>query len=100
MKQMRVISVVDLLLGRPEAYSQADIDPQSKKPLDVGISGQEKPGNAKKNGGMFENGILKALESDHSSRGNALEVKVIGNGHCHCKLSISPRKDQYSDVGG
>jgi hypothetical protein len=85
-------------LGRPEAYSKADIDPQSKKPLDVGITGQEKPGNAKKNGGMLENGILKALESDHRSSGNALEVKAIGNGHCHCKSSPSRAKINV-DVG-
>lgn len=68
---------------RPESYSKADIDPQSKKSLDVGISGQEDPGNAKKNGGMFEKGILRAKESDHRANGNALEVKAIGNGHCH-----------------
>lgn len=52
----------------------------------MGITGQEKPGNAKKNGGMFEKGILKAMESDHRSNGNALEVKAVANGHCHSKV--------------
>jgi hypothetical protein len=47
------------------------------------MSGLEDPGNAKENGGMFEKGILKAMESDHRANGNALEVKVITNGHCH-----------------
>ena len=52
----------------------------------MGISGQEKKGSAKKNGGFFAKGLLKALESDHIARRNALEVKVVGNGHCHSKL--------------
>lgn len=72
-------------LYRPEAYSPPDIVLQSKKSLDVGISGQEDPGNAKKNGGMFEKGILKAMESDHTANGHALEVKAVANGHCHSK---------------
>lgn len=72
----------------PESYSKADTDPRTGKPLDVGIHGQESPGNAKKNDGFFEKAILKAPESDHTAKGNALEVKVIGNGHCHGILFI------------
>ena len=61
------------------------MDPRSGRLLDVGITGQENPGNAKGNDEFFENGILKALESDHTSHTDIPEVKVIGNGHCHCK---------------
>ncbi|KAF6761672.1 phosphatase DCR2 [Ephemerocybe angulata] len=67
----------------PETYNKADTDPRTGKSLDVGISGQETAGNAKKNDGFFEKGILKALESDHTSHEDIPEVKVIGNGHCH-----------------
>ncbi|KAF9005947.1 Metallo-dependent phosphatase-like protein [Cyathus striatus] len=66
-----------------ESYSKADTDRRTDKPLDVGISGQEQRGNAKGNDGFFEKGILKAMESDHRAAGQAHEVKVIGNGHCH-----------------
>ncbi|KXN86602.1 putative inactive purple acid phosphatase 29 [Leucoagaricus sp. SymC.cos] len=84
----------------PESYSKADIDPQSKKPLDVGISGQEDPGNAKKNGGMFEKGILKATESAHKANGNALEVKAIANGHCHITENCRRIKGIWLCFGG
>jgi hypothetical protein len=67
----------------PESYSKADTDSRTGKPLDIGIYGQEKQGNAKGSSGFFEKGILKAPESDHTGKGNALEVKVISNGHCH-----------------
>jgi len=69
---------------RPESYSKADRDSATGKALDVGISGQEPPGHAKKSDGFFENGVLKATESSHVSS-NVPEVKVIGNGHCHSK---------------
>lgn len=72
-------------LPRPEAYSKADVNPQTKKILDIGISGQELPGNAKNNDGFYEKGILQAMESDRQSLSNAPEVKAIGNGHCHCQ---------------
>ena len=52
------------------------------RPLDVGLHDLEKPGAAKTNGGMFEKGLVKALESDHHSS-RIPEVKVVGNGHCH-----------------
>ncbi|KIM44481.1 hypothetical protein M413DRAFT_442454 [Hebeloma cylindrosporum] len=67
----------------PETYSKADMNPSTGKPLDVGISGQEPHGNAKNSDKFFENGILKAMESEHVGHENAQEVKVIGNGHCH-----------------
>jgi len=59
------------------------MNPLTGKPLDVGISGQEAPGNAKHNDGFFEKGVLKALESEHVAAGRVPEVKVIGNGHRH-----------------
>jgi len=70
------------LLSRPESYSKADIDSQTKKLLDVGLHDLESAGNAKGSDGFFEKGILKALESDHITN-TIQEVKVIGNGHCH-----------------
>lgn len=66
-----------------ESYHDADIDSETGKNLDVGISGQEKPGNAVKSDGFFEKGLLNAFESGHVSQGNKLEVKVVANGHCH-----------------
>ncbi|KAG6857449.1 hypothetical protein H0H87_003516 [Tephrocybe sp. NHM501043] len=72
-----------------EAYAKADSDPRTRKALDVGTSGQESAGNAKTNAGFFEDGVLKAMENDHVGKGNAPEVKAIGNGHCHSKISSS-----------
>jgi len=71
---------------RQESYSKADIDPRTHRPLDVGIHGDERPGAAKTNGGFFENGLLKAYESDHVASATRHEVKVVGNGHCHSKI--------------
>ncbi|TFK39994.1 Metallo-dependent phosphatase-like protein [Crucibulum laeve] len=84
----------------PESYMKADTDPRTKKPLDVGISGQETPGNAKHSDGFFEKGILKALESDHRGAGNALEVKAIGNGHCHLTENCRRIKGVWLCFGG
>lgn len=70
---------------RQEAYAKADSDPRTHIALDVGVHGQEPPGNAKGNAGFYEKGVLKAMESEHVGKGNALEVKVIGNGHCHSR---------------
>ncbi|KAG5653410.1 hypothetical protein H0H81_000697 [Sphagnurus paluster] len=68
----------------PEAYSTADVDPRTRsKLLDVGSNGLEGPGNAKDTAGFFQKAILQAQENDHIGKGNVLEVKVIGNGHCH-----------------
>jgi len=75
-------------LCRPEAYSKPDIHPQTGKPLDIGITGREHHGNAKKSDGFFDKGVLGARESEHVASGNAPEVKVIGNGHCHCESIV------------
>lgn len=83
----------------PESYSKADIDSQTKKPLDVGLHGLESPGNAKKSDGFFERGILKALESEHITN-NIQEVKVIGNGHCHVTENCRRVKGVWFCFGG
>lgn len=77
------INILTHIAVRPETYAKPDRNPLTGKPLDVGISGIDDPGNAKDNDGFFEEGVLKASESLHVANGNAHEVKVIGNGHCH-----------------
>ena len=67
--------------------SKADTDTRTGKPLDIGQHNNEKSGSAKKNGGFFEKGLMKALESDHISRTSVSEVKVVGNGHSHSGFS-------------
>ncbi|KAH9479462.1 putative inactive purple acid phosphatase 29 [Psilocybe cubensis] len=84
----------------PETYLKADINPNTGKALDVGVSGQEPPGNAKSNDGFFEKGILKAMESNHVSNRNALEVKAIGNGHCHITENCRRVKGVWFCFGG
>ena len=81
------------LFSRPESYSKADINPSTRKPLDVGTTGLEPAGNAKKSDGFFAKGVMKAMESSNVAN-SAHEVKVIGNGHCHgvtffCLISTS-----------
>jgi hypothetical protein len=61
-----------------ETYSTPDVDVKSGKPLNVGEEMDPK-GNPTKNGGMFENGLMKAHENELGGR----EVKVVANGHCH-----------------
>jgi hypothetical protein len=81
---------------RPETYSKADMNPSTGKPLDVGTTGIEAAGNAKKSDGFFEKGLLKAMESLNVAN-NAHEVKVIGNGHCHgMRFSVSSLYQLYS----
>lgn len=75
---------VFIRVGSPESYIPADTDPRTGKTLDVGIHGEEKPGNAEQNDGFFEKALLKALESNHVGKQQEPEVKVVGNGHCHC----------------
>ena len=71
------------MYSRPESHlPKADINPSTGKPLDVGITGIESAGNAKKSDGFFEKGPMKAMESSNVAN-KAREVKVIGNGHCH-----------------
>ncbi|KAG2011738.1 phosphatase DCR2 [Coprinopsis cinerea AmutBmut pab1-1] len=84
----------------PETYDPPDFDPVTRKPLDVGISGQETDGNAKGNDGFFEKGILSALESDHTSRQSIPEVKVIANGHCHLTENCRRVKGVWFCFGG
>ena len=62
-----------------ETYSTADVDVKSGKQLDVGEQMDEEA-SPKTNGGMFENGLMKAHENELGGR----EVKVVANGHCHC----------------
>ncbi|KAH9829999.1 Metallo-dependent phosphatase [Rhodofomes roseus] len=66
-----------------ESYAAADTDPISGKPLDVGMHDLEGQGSAKKQDGFFHKGLLQAMESEHRAAGNAREVKVASNGHCH-----------------
>ncbi|KAL6299529.1 Metallo-dependent phosphatase [Sparassis latifolia] len=66
-----------------ESYAAADVNPDTGIPLDVGLHDLEGKGSAKKQDGFFHKGLLQAMESDHRAGGNAREVKVVGNGHCH-----------------
>ncbi|KAJ3496764.1 hypothetical protein NLJ89_g10439 [Agrocybe chaxingu] len=84
----------------PESYAKPDINPQTGKALDVGIRGQEPAGNAKKSDNFFEKGLLTALESEHVAKGNAPEVKVIGNGHCHVTENCRRVKGVWLCFGG
>lgn len=76
------------MLIRKESYSTADINPDTGVPLDIGTHDIEEPGNAKNSDGFFEKGVLNALETEHNAGGNAREVKVIANGHCHSESLI------------
>ncbi|RDB23740.1 putative inactive purple acid phosphatase 29 [Hypsizygus marmoreus] len=84
----------------PESYVKADVDPRTKKPLDVGMHGLERPGNAKTNAGFFEKALLMAHESDHVAKGDAHEVKVVGNGHCHVTENCRRVKGVWLCFGG
>lgn len=80
------------IICRQESYAAADINPLTGRPLDVGLHDLEESGAAKKQDGFYHKGVLQAMESDHRAGGNAREVKVISNGHCHsayCILSPS-----------
>lgn len=68
---------------REESYAAPDVDPNTGRPLDVGLHDLEGQGSARKQDGFFHKGLLQALESDHRAGGNAKEVKVVSNGHCH-----------------
>ena len=67
---------------RQESYGTPDTDKRTGVALDIGMS-LESSGAAKKNGGMFEKGLLTALESMNRAGGAIPEVKVVANGHCH-----------------
>ncbi|KAI0342973.1 Metallo-dependent phosphatase [Trametopsis cervina] len=83
-----------------ETYSAADKDPLTGKPLDVGDSGLEESGNAKKQDGFFNKALLTALESGHRAGGTAREVKVVANGHCHLTENCRRIKGVWSCFGG
>ncbi|KAJ7760525.1 Metallo-dependent phosphatase-like protein [Mycena metata] len=82
----------------PETYSPPDTS-STGRALDIGISGLEEKGNAKGNDGLFEKGILKAMESDHVNS-NVREVKVVGHGHCHVTESCRRVKGVWFCFGG
>ncbi|KAI0085829.1 Metallo-dependent phosphatase [Irpex rosettiformis] len=83
-----------------EAYSAADKDPITGKPLDVGIHDEESPGNAKHQDGFFHKGLLQAMESEHRGVGSAREVKVVANGHSHVTENCRRIKGIWSCFGG
>jgi len=83
-----------------ESYSNADIDPSTGKPLDVGVSDLERKGSAKGNAGFFEKGLMTALESNHRSGGVQREVKVVANGHCHITENCRRVKGTWMCFGG
>jgi hypothetical protein len=66
-----------------ETYSAPDHDSRTNRLLDIGIHGNEPPGSARNNGGLFVNGLLRANESTHVAARRVPEVKVVANGHCH-----------------
>ncbi|KAJ7180636.1 Metallo-dependent phosphatase-like protein [Mycena filopes] len=82
----------------PETYSPPDTS-STGRALDIGITGLETKGDAKGNDGLFEKGILKAMESDHVSN-NVQEVKVIGHGHCHLTENCRRVKGVWFCFGG
>src|ERR1700743_679899 len=63
----------------PEAYSDADLDEESHKPLSFGDQRDGK-GASKTNGFFFEQAIKKAPESEEGDGSRIPEVKAIGNG--------------------
>ncbi|KAA1475450.1 Metallo-dependent phosphatase [Dentipellis sp. KUC8613] len=83
-----------------ESYGPADLDPKTGRTLDVGIHDMERSGAAKQNGGFFENGLLRAMESEHSGAGIVPEVKVVGNGHCHLTENCRRVKGVWLCFGG
>ncbi|KAI9573783.1 Metallo-dependent phosphatase-like protein [Boletus coccyginus] len=83
-----------------ESYGTPDTDPRTGQPLDIGIYNLEGKGSAKKSDGMFENGLLKALESEHRAGGVIPEVKVVANGHCHITEDCKRVQDVWFCFGG
>ncbi|KIJ20637.1 hypothetical protein PAXINDRAFT_165536 [Paxillus involutus ATCC 200175] len=83
-----------------ESYGTPDRDVRTGQPLDIGLHGLEGPGAAKKSDGMFEKGLLKALESEHRARGVIPEVKVVANGHCHITEDCKRIQDVWLCFGG
>lgn len=68
-----------------QSYGPVDEDSLTGDALDVGTQlPGDGPGNSKTEGGMFEHGLLQALESEEEEFGLP-EVKVIGHGHSHSR---------------
>jgi hypothetical protein len=61
---------------------KADVDGATGKALQHGLQ-LEDAAAPKGSDGFFEKGVLRALETEHAEGGNAREVKIIANGHCH-----------------
>lgn len=71
-----------------QSYGPIDTDSLTGDALDVGAQlPGDGPGNSKTEGGMFEHGLLEALESEEADglEEAATEVKVIGHGHSHSR---------------
>ena len=85
---------------RQESYTDADVDSRTGRQLDVGIHNLERSGASKTNGGLFENGLLKAMETDNFAGGYAREVKVVANGHCHGTYSVPLERKSLANVNG
>ncbi|KAG6331867.1 hypothetical protein ID866_7223 [Astraeus odoratus] len=83
-----------------ESYGTPDTDKRTGLPLDIGLSGLEGSGAAKKSDGMFEKGLLAALETDHVAGLAIPEVKVVANGHCHVTEDCKRVKDVWLCFGG
>ncbi|KAI6122283.1 Metallo-dependent phosphatase-like protein [Pisolithus croceorrhizus] len=82
-----------------ESYNTPDTDQRTGLPLDVGVS-LEGSGAAKKSDGMFEKGLLAALETDHRAGPAIPEVKVVANGHCHVTEDCKRIQDVWLCFGG
>ncbi|KAL4250483.1 hypothetical protein ABKN59_006972 [Abortiporus biennis] len=83
-----------------EAYGPADRHKITNYPLDTGLKGLEPPGSAKKQDGFFDKALLKALETNNRGGGNAREVKVIANGHCHITENCRRTRGIWQCFGG
>ncbi|CCL98565.1 uncharacterized protein FIBRA_00565 [Fibroporia radiculosa] len=83
-----------------ESYAAADIDPITSQELNVGENDLEGSGAAKQQEGFFHKGILQAMESDHVAAGNAHEIKVVTNGHCHVTENCKRVKGVWLCFGG
>ncbi|KIY53010.1 Metallo-dependent phosphatase [Fistulina hepatica ATCC 64428] len=84
----------------PENYATPDTDHTTGRRLDVGISGLEMQGNAMGSDSFFEKGVLRAMESQHTGKGAAHEVKAVANGHCHITENCRRVKGVWLCFGG
>jgi hypothetical protein len=84
-----------------QSYGPVDTDSLTGDALDVGTQlPGDGPGNSKTEGGMFEHGLLQALESEEAEglEEAATEVKVIGHGHSH-STSNARAQSIETDIG-